>query len=384
MFFNIGHTPLENYPCHWRMGSFCVSTDQGWQQITLGTAEILYKGYADSAPLDQLMEQILFQTEPHQTGNFCALVCVNDTIEIQTDRYRSFPIYVGNGVNNLVPTPHTAWTDSLISVHADLSVTENKFDVIGEINTEPLSKSQVMDRIIEILDSKTQHFVTNNTLPVKVFLSGGVDSLLVYSFLKKYVSNAELVLGLHHEWDYFWVKNSSNIAKNWGYTQIHHWNHDCVLTSGAPGDEFMLRSPVTADLFLKHQGIKITDLLSDSKWKNCLHYSYFMQDKHRRIFDAQQSRSVTDHQLRWDLCNIVANDWQHWHLGRTLTWTPLRDLEIFKLMLRLPQADAVDQIMNSGVSIDIIEHNSPGLSSVLSTQKNMHNPLANLAKLIGQ
>jgi hypothetical protein len=384
MFFNIGHVPLENYPCHWQLGSFSVSTDRGWHHTTLGTAEILYKGYADSAPLNQLLEQILLQTEPRLTGNFCALVSVNDTIEIQTDRYRSFPIYVGNGVNNLVPTAHTAWTDSLISVHSDLSVTENKFDVIGAIDTDLLTKDQVTDKIIEILDNRARRFGTNNSLPVKVFLSGGVDSLLVYSFLKKYVRNVELVLGAHHDWDYFWVKNSSDITRNWGYNQIHHWNQDCVLTSGAPGDEFMLRSPVTADLFLKHQGIRIATLLNESTWKNCLHHSYFMQDKHQYIFETQQSTAATNHQLHHDLCNIVVNDWQHWHLGRTLTWTPLRDLEIFKLMLRLPQENAVDQIMNSGISIDIIERNSPGLSSVLSTQKNMHNPLANLARLVSQ
>ena len=384
MFFNIAHSPLENYPCHWQLGSFVVSTDQGWQRTTVGTAEILYKGYADAATLDQLKEQILFQTEPMLTGNFCALVLVDDTIEIQTDRYRSFPIYVGNGVNNLVPTARTAWTDSLISVHADLSVTEKKFDVIGTVDTDPLPRDQVIDQIIKILDSKTQSFVANNKLPVKVFLSGGVDSLLVYSFLKKYTDQFELVLGTHVDWDYFWIKNSTDITKNWGYTQIHHWTHDCVLTSGAPGDEFMLRSPVTADLFLKHQGVEIADLLKHSQWQNCLHHSYFMRDKHQQIFATQLAPSGTKQQLHWDLCNIVANDWQHWHLGRTRTWTPLRDLELFKLMLRLPQHDAVSQIMNSEISIDIIERNSPGLSQVLSSQKNMHNPLANLAGLVGQ
>lgn len=382
MFFNIGHTPLENYPCHWHMGSFCVSTDQGWQQTTLGSAEILYKGYADSAPLDQLMEQILFQTEPKLTGNFCALVLVNDIISIQTDRYRSFPIYVGAGVNNLVPTEHTAWTDSLISVHADLSVTENKFDVIGAIDVSPLSKEYVQQRIVEILNKKTQKFVANNSLPVKVFLSGGIDSLLVYSFLKKYTKDFELVSGLHLDWDYFWLKNSGDITKHWGYTQIHHWNQDCVLTSGAPGDEFMLRSPVTADLFLKHHGLSISGLLAQPQWQKCLHYSYFMKPKHQDIFATQTPTSHTQQQLHWDLCNNVVNDWQHWHLGRTLTWTPLRDLEIFKLMLRLPVLDATAQIMNSQLSVDIIEHNSPGLSRAVSAQKNMHNHLANLTDFV--
>jgi hypothetical protein len=382
MFFNIGHTPLENYPCHWHLGSFVVSTDQGWQYATMGTAEILYKGYADSAPLDRLLEQILFQTEPMLVGNFCALVLVDNTIEIQTDRYRNFPIYVGNGVNNLVSTSHTAWTDSLISVHADLSITEKKFDVIGPINADPLTKDQVIDQIIKILDAKTHSFVNHNTLPIKAFLSGGVDSLLVYSFLKKYTNNFELVLGTHFEWDYFWMKNSSRITNNWTYSQIHHWTHDCILTSGSLGDEFMLRNPVTADVFLKRQGISISNLLNSDKWLHAMQRLYFLKEKHQKIFATQPIPDLCGEPLHRYLCNIVVNDWQHWHLGRTITWTPLRDLEIFKLMLRLPQQDAISQTLNSQISMDIIEHNSPGLSGAVSDHKNMHNYLANLADFV--
>jgi hypothetical protein len=381
MFFNIGHTPLENYPCHWQLGSFCVSTDQGWKLTTQNSKQILYKGYADSAPLDQLMEQIMFQTEPRLTGNFCAMVLVNDTIVIQTDRYRSFPIYVGTGVNNLVPTAHTAWADSLISVHADLTVTENKFDAIGQIDSSPLSPDQALEKISSILDQKTISFVKHNQLPVRVFLSGGVDSMLVYSLLKKHTDRFEMIKCSHVDYDYFWLKNSGDITQHWGYKQIHHWNDPCVLTSGTPGDEFMLRSPVTADLFLKHHGIKISQMLQEEKWKNCLHYDYFSKSKHIEIFDNQQAPAQSLEQMQHSLCNIVVNDWQHWHLGNTITWTPLRDLEIFKIMLRLPTDYLMAQIMNSEFSIQLIEQNCPGLSAAISDSKNTKNMLSNLVRI---
>jgi hypothetical protein len=379
MFFNISHAPLENYPCHWRMGSFCVSTDQGWHHTTLGTAEILYKGYADSAPLDRLLEQILFQTEPMLTGNFCSLILVDDTIKIQTDRYRSFPIYVGNGVNNLVPTDRTAWTDSLILVHSDLSVSENKFDVIGDIDTTPLSVDAVLDKITTILDQKTESLLKYNHLPVRVFLSGGVDSMLVYSFLKKHSNNYELVKCSHVDYDYFWLKNSGDISKYWGYNQIHYWQDPCVLTSGTPGDEFMLRSPTTSDLWLKAHGIQINDLLKDPKWCSCLHAEYFNRKSNYAIFQEPSTISATP----WELSNIIVNDWQHWHLGNTLTWTPLRDLEIFKLILRLPIDTVIEQVMNSSISIQLIERNCPGLSLALSDCKNTGNVLSNLTKVYG-
>lgn len=382
MFFSIGHKPLENYPCHWQMGRFSVSTDQGWKLAVLETSKILYKGYADFDSLDRLLEQILSQTEPELTGNFCALVFSNDSIKIKTDRYRSFPIYIGNGVNNLIPTSHTAWTDSQVTIHSDLSVTETKFDVIGKIDVNELSIGSVLDTVTDILDKKTASFLKHNRLPVRVFLSGGVDSMLVYSFLRKHTSNFELIKCSHVDYDYFWLKNSGDISKYWGYNQIHHWQDPCILTSGAPGDEFMLRSPTTADLFLKHHNIQISNLLLLPEWENCLHHAYFSREKNVEVFKNQKSLNQSTEQMRHSLCNIVVNDWQHWHIGNTLTWTPLRDLDIFKIIMRLPLSEVLDQVMNSKFSIQLIERNCPGLSLALSNQKNSDNVLANLVNVI--
>jgi hypothetical protein len=375
MFFHIGNSAQFNYPHHWQLGSFFVSTDSGWQLAKNGKVEILYKGYADLAPINMLFDQLVNQTTPELTGNFCALVLIDNTIEIKTDRYRSFPIYIGNGVNNLVPQNQTAWTDSLITVHTDLTVTESKFDVVGEVDTSPISVEDAITAITEIIDNKTQQFLSHNTLPIRVFLSGGVDSMLVYSFLKKHTSNFEMVKCSHVDYDYFWMKNSGDISKNWGYKQIHHWTTPCVLTSGTPGDEYMLRSPTTANQWLRLHGIQVVDLLEQAEWHDCLHSAYFRKKDNYEIF--KQPATATP----WDLCNIIVNDWQHWHLGNTLTWTPLRDLEIFKLLLRLPMDAAVEQVMNSKLSIQLIEQNCPGLSAGLSTQKNSGNVLSNLTRI---
>lgn len=378
MFFNVGHTLLENYPCHWQLGSFFVSTDLGWTYRELGPTKILYKGYADSDSLENLLEQISLQACPTLTGNFCVLVLTNNNLQIQTDRYRSFPIYVGSTINNLIPTDRTIWADSVITVHTDLSVTEAKFDVIGNIETSTMSLDHVLSAITDIVDQKTKLFLKHNRLPIRVFLTGGVDSMLVYSFLKKHTNEIELVKGLHFDYDYFWLKNSSEIKKFWAYNQIHHWTEPCVLASGTPGDEFMLRSPVTADLWLKNQNVRIIDLLQDPAWKNSMQSAYFQKDKNYKIF---QEQIVNSNNLSWDLCNMLVNDWQHWHLGNTLTWTPLRDLEVFKLILRLPLDTVIGQVMNSRVSTELIEHNVPGLSKYVVDSKNSVNSLAKLVNL---
>lgn len=382
MFFNISKSYLNNYPNHWRLGNFYINADNGWCFRNLGSRDILYKGYADADSMDQLLEQIVELSEPQLTGNFCVLVYENDTIKIKTDRYRSFPIYIGQEVNNLVPSERTAWSDSMVTVNEDFSVTEHKFDLIGNIDTDPISMVDALDVVTDILDQKTRSFVKHNHLPIRAFLSGGVDSMLVYSFLQKHTDRFKLIRYNHVDWDYFWIQNSGAIRKHWAYNQIHHWTDHCVLTSGTPGDEFMMRNPATGDLLLKHHGVLITDLLSQPQWKDCLHHEYFCLDKNQKIFQSQQAPTQSLEQLHWKLCNIVINDWQHWHLGNTLTWTPLRDLDIFKTLLRLPIEDLVGQIMNSDFSIELIERNSSGLSVALSNSKNHGNVLANLVNVI--
>jgi len=382
MFFNITNSKLENYPCHWRLAGLYVNTDPGWTLATIGKKQILYKGYADVNSLDCLLEQIANQNEPVLTGNFCALVAEENTIKIKSDRNRSFPVYIGQDVNNLIPTNNIAWADSLVTVNSDLSVTIEKFDLIGKINTDTLELNDVINKISDIIDKKTISFLTHNQLPVRAYLTGGVDSMLVYSFLQKHTKNFELINYSHIDYDYFWLKNSGDIKKNWAYNQIHHWTDACVLTSGTPGDEFMLRSPTTVDLFLKHHNIKISNLLNLPEWKNCLHHAYFSREKNLEIFNTQLPLDQPTDQLYRSLCNIIVNDWQHWHIGNTLTWTPLRDLEIFKLMMRLPVDEILGQAMNSVFSIRLIEHNCPGLSSALSDQKNANNALSNLVNII--
>jgi len=369
MFFHIADQPQENYPCHWQLGSFSVSTDSGWQLEQVGLAQVLYKGYVDRTSIDTLLLDIVLQTAPQILGNFCALVLVNNTLTIQSDRYRSFPIYIGDhGINNLIATDCTAWTDSMITVHSDLAVTENKFDVIGSTD---LSVSTV-DQIDELLINKIQRFLLHNQRPLRVFLSGGVDTLLLYSYVHRLGAEYELVWNLHTDLDEFYLANSSDIKKYWGYRQIHHWQTPCVLASGTPGDEFMLRSPTTANQYLLAHGTSISQQLQHHP--DCLHREYFSQ--YTDLFLNQHAGTTAE------LCNTVVNDWQHWHLGHTLTWTPFRDLELFKLFLALPYDQALGQIMNSAVSRELIERNVPGLTRVLSDQKNSGNAMKNLRDLL--
>ena len=114
-----------------------------------------------------------------------------------------------------------------------------------------------------------------------------------------------------------------------------------------------------------------------------MQYTYFNRDKNMKTFDDLKTIkndciSWSYKKLVWEICNNVLNDWQHWHLGKTITWTPLRDLNITKTILRMPHDVIVKQILDSTISKNLVERNVPGLGQAVNPQKNSFNDLSNL------
>lgn len=369
MFFSISHSDNLNFSHQWHRAGLSINTDAGWQQTTVGDQYVVFKGYAESGQLVDLLPEILQQSCPSILGNFCVIV-IGHAVSIKTDKYRSFPLWIDQGIEitNLIPVGQPIWADTIINADLNLIVTEQKFDIIGPINTLPITETDALEQLDQILLTRTKNFVKHNTLPIKSFLTGGVDSLLVYSYLVRAGADVDVIEYLHIDYDHFWRANSHHLKKFWGYSQIHHWNAPTVLASGAPGDEFMLRSPVTANMYLVSLGTNIPDLLKINP--TCLHHDYFMLPKHQKVFE--DTGPVPDYGSKsvYELCNILVNDWQHWHIGNTLTWTLLRDIELIKILVRMPMESTVDQILNSGLSKKLIERNIPGATDWISDQKN--------------
>jgi hypothetical protein len=379
MFFSLSKTVQPNFPHNHQTTNFVVSLDEGWTQTKDRQGNnIWYKGYLDNGKLADEILTIIDEIKPTYLGNFCAIRVTSTGINLRSDRQRSFPIWVSDQlITNLVKQPITIWTDDVIDIGIDFTLTHNYFDVIGATSNTINSYETVVEQIDAILAQKTEAFLSNLTAPIKVFLSGGIDTALVFSYIQKYTDQYEIVNSSHCDFDYFYLKNHGTLSKLWGYNQIHHWSNPCVLASGAPGDEFMLRSPTTANLMLLHYGTAIPTLL-DSDFKDCLHSIYFNNSKYFEMWKTQSLESTDLAGAIKTCCNYNVNDWQHWHFGNTLTWTPLRDVEIFKLVASLPVEDLIEQVMNSGLSKELIKRNNPKILSYLSNKKNSENYLENL------
>jgi hypothetical protein len=380
VFFQICNSKLDNFPVNYQHKNLIVNLDHGWHTAYDEHDNVLfYKGYLDNGKIEDFILDIARQEEPFYTGNFCLLKCFDQGISIKTDRYRSFPIcYLNGNITNLNLSGEQVYTDSFVMLTNNLEKIESKFALIEDVSCATLSFDSCVDKIDEILTNKLKVFFSQNTLPVHVFLSGGIDTTTLYSYIVKLNVPHKLIDYLHTDFDYFYLKNHHTLSQHWGYRQFHYWTQPCVLVSGTPGDEFTVRSPTTANMLLKYHQTSIADILEQHS--NSLHFKYF--EKYKNIFEAQRHLLYPNLNIVVKEClNIILNDYQHWHLGSTLSYTPLRDIGIFTTIASLAKEDLVNQIFNSIVQKALIRKNAPHLLDCLSTNKNSSNFLENLVNI---
>jgi hypothetical protein len=391
MFFSVSKTPQLNFSANWNYHGWCIDTDQGWHVVKHNDCALIYKGYINDGDLHREITAIADEATGLRSGNFCLLIVDRDSVRVQHSTLRSFPLWYGEtqGITNLRPLDYQVWADSEFTLLANFDYQETKLDILGDTLVHSHSRDAVVDAIDQILVKRFTAFTQHNQLPIKIFISGGIDTVLMYSYLRRLNVPHELILGEHMEFDQFWVRNHQTIGERyWSYTQLHHWRQPTVLVSGCPGDEFSLRNPLMSNLLALHHGCTITELLDWNQNVKYLHRQYFNNTETKIAFENHRNDPVMqaiykDRQsLQKHLLDRVANDHQHWHLGNTLTFTPMRDLEILRLCLSLPWADQMDQMLDSGISRELIQRNDPKLSGLLSPEKNTNNYLKTLDVLL--
>lgn len=346
MFFSVEQQPNKKFTHHYKFNDLYINTDDGWTV----DSNTLYKGYDQS---------------------YCKFV-VDNTIRLEHPKYRTFPLYYNDKQLTNLFVGKTIAADKQVTINNDLTINTNTIELIEDVTTDTLSEHEVIDYIYNVIDSNVKTFLETNTLPVYVYLSGGIDTTLCFSFIEKYTKYNLVEQSNTSE---FWDKNSQYIrSKYWAYNQIHFLKEPGVLVSGCPGDEYTMRGPAHSNLYLMYQHSNILNELE--KVDHCLHKKYFMLDENQAIYKQQAADSMTNllvkskRHLYRHLINMNLNDFQHWHIDNTLTFCPLHDIRIFKAMLRLPYQSLIGQMLNADISRKLISRNNPGLLDNLDNDKN--------------
>lgn len=379
MFFEINNLPDGTFSnSSYLIRDLWLNHDEGWTTNDIGVARIIFKGYVESQEIDiEFLNQIYQDPTPRYQGNFLAVIVkANGEIVITHDRHRGTPLSMKQYPFSITNLPgkdlDPVWADRYITITENNVIDCEQFDPYGDTAITIQQRPEIISRLDSVISSKVEQFVNHIQQPIKVFLSGGVDTLCLFSYLKKYTDNFELVNYEHIDFTSTYIKKKHLIDQYWGYKQIHLWKDPTILLTGANGDENLMRSPSTTTLLLMHYGHDIFELLGPENY----HYEYLTAEKLHATYEDIRSNVdnqelVKDYQALCDqILNINLNDHQHWHFDNTLTWTPFKDLELCKIMLSMTEKDLLDQIMNAGISKELIEMNDPTLLEGLSNQKN--------------
>ena len=341
MFFSIGKTTNTDFPNHVTWGDFSVGFDDGWQVSNTWIA----KGYL---------------------GKSCYIFYQDGEVHLTTGQRQTFPIFIDKEnftVSNLYKTPEffigkvTVTKDAILTT-PELEVSFTKLD---------LSDDEIIDRVDQIISDS----ILSVDEPFKVFLTGGVDTALITSYVLKYKMPYELVRAEHMDMDYFISYNRRKLRKFWAYNAMHHWRTPSVLLSGANGDEMLLRNPMDAYNVMKFYG---EDLVAECRAVNYYHSGHFLKDKHLAEYvELDKTRYATEQDLKQAIHVRNSQDFQHWHIGNTTTFTPLDNLELNNLMLNLSYPALKTQLLDGAISKQLIERNYPSLLKFVSPKKNLNN-----------
>lgn len=386
MFFDIKKQIDLSFPCHFVLtDQLVLNCDQGWQEFRNENSRVIYKGYNNTNHCDRNFANLISQDPtPQHLGNFFAVIVYDDyTVQTTSDLYRGTPLFRSQtdfSITNL-PTKNikSVWSNKTLKIDNDLAVTEVPHDPLIHLMKDcKLSDDQIIDAIDKIINEHFESFLTKNTKPIKIFLSGGMDTTMCFAYLKKFTKDYEIIASNQtSDVSRLMQTKHDNFARLWGYQQIHHFNKSCVLVSGSHGDEMMLRGPTTANMILSTMN---TDLLTEVNLDcNNYHYHYFNQPMNTQLVHQQKSNKHFNiltkyrHSTVKHILTNLSNDHQHWHLEHTLTFTPFKDLRYADLILQGSNTLIKNQATNAIINRQLIERHAPDLLSLVTKQKNKPN-----------
>ena len=375
MFFRIAPDQDMRFPVQFPLREdLWLNCDTGWTEIWTEHGFAYIKGYCFEHGLNQYFAtKLMLDPEPCYTGNFVAVLAKNDgAVVVTNDTSRATPLWRNDEkfeLGNMGVAGQNVWADAWVVMTS--MILEHRWSAVPSI--DPQSFYHVVDEIHNRLTAKF-NWLALNTDKIKVFFSGGIDTLTCISYLRALDIPFELVCSEHFDYDQFTCEFDNELKAHWGYTQIHHYREPTMLVTGACGDEYFLRGPATANIMLMHLGKSMEQVLKPTHY----HYQYFQGIEKsalykRQVQDEQIQKAIQSKETTADyILRMCINDHQHWHLGRTYTFTPFKDISILKLVLSMDdEQHIIESIVDAKIQKLLIARNEPELLGYLVKHKNM-------------
>ena len=356
MFFKISNNTIEHaFPFSQtkRLNDFYVALDSGWAQHE----NVLYKGYCTDQPLEQ---KVLGKDFTEQSGNY-VILDFTEKCSVHYDNSRSFPMcHDDNTVTNHKDTAMTdVWFDGTVQyengkwqfVHRP----ENVIKHPGHFRH--LNKTQLVDLYCDYLIKCCNGLETD--LPFFCADSnGGVDSLVIKSAFDYCSKDYKMVVG-----------NNSEQMKSlgWGYKLIFVTDIPHIQLTGFCGDELLLRNPLYVQWLLDPYNIDLADEFDkyDYSFMKGFYNKNYRDKCKKNIGKFSKFSEAYEH-----TANVAVNDFQMWHAGETITFTPFRNINMALECFRADPDTMLDQVIHAGVSKEIIKRLNAKNLDYISKHKN--------------
>jgi hypothetical protein len=361
MFFSLARFRDLRFPCHTQLGPWTLNHDRGWQQHDDGVVKTL----------GACNDDLGFWTQFHVTDR---------VVQLRHARLRGYPLWWDADhqvLTNLAGQGQAIWADQQVDIAGDQLVI-TQIDIIGAVTGKTLTIADAVQTLSDVICNKIAVLYDHTPQWTKChFETGGVDTAIIKAALVSTNREFHALDFEHFEYDAFTNATKDILREHyWAYRQIHHWRDPTIFLTGSGGDEFLMRGPTTLALWAAWHDIDLASVLCQ---RQGYHVAYFLREKNLAIIKRhwQQRQQIQElypkhRDLVWQICNMNANDHQHWHLGNTFTWSPYHDLELTKIMLSLGPDDLLDHAIDATVTKRVIESLCPGQLTTLATDKNLH------------
>ena len=358
MWFKISSNQDRRFPLHHKLiSNIWLSTDQGWEIYANSGYRVFVKGYCHELSQQSLVEQLIIDPTPRYTGSFIAVLEHPDgTVSITNDTTRASPMYHNDfgELGNIGLSGPNVWSNSWIQLKPKLI--QHRWSAIPTVEKN-CSFLNIVNSIDHLLTKKFNWLREKS--PIKVFYSGGIDTLTCIAYLRGLGIPHTLITNEYFDHDHFTLGFNSQLKSHWGYTQIHHWLDPSILITGACGDVYFMRNSDTVNLMLQHMNLKLDDVLKHDD------YQQNHQASNTMLPILKNRNYLNSHIL-----NMYINSHEHWHLGNTLTFTPFKDINILSTVLGLNDVDLVRAMMDATIQKELINRHSPELMRYLPKCKN--------------
>jgi hypothetical protein len=386
MFFSITQEPDARFPNGHQLDHAWFNCDNGWsRRDSADQGTIFFKGYCNTTPLAAVVNDFVCAGQ-HQ-GNYSVIQFASDDITVRHSRNRSFELWYNDSCVTNLPTQHVTknvWASHELHISNDWQISLTLAATDQQPFTEKITINQAVDQIGQLLDLSVQEFFTHNNPDLKLYFSGGIDTLLLYSLLEYNQKPFTLVPYTFYEQDEFTTQNHDALNSFWNYRQIHHWNTPTWLATGSHGDEYFLRGPEIVAMLTAWHDINLLEIIK--QYPDSYHYVYYL--KNTEIWTGYwnqrhqlREQYPTEQLLHQQIINFLLNDYQYFHLGNTLTWTPYKNIDIVRILLQCSIDDLMPQFINADINRRLIARTDRSLLTALSKHKN-HNSNENVMVLL--